>query len=79
MPRATTAIAALIERIGPLSLDDRTREREDPFGELARIVTGQQVSTAAARTIWERICAEFGGAPSPSKPRPASSGCAAAG
>lgn len=56
------AIAALIERVGPRSLADRRRGRtDDPFGALARIVTGQQVSTAAARTIWGRVCEEFGG------------------
>lgn len=57
------AIAALIERIGPLSLADRRRGREgeEPFEALARIVTGQQVSTAAARTIWGRVRDEFGG------------------
>ena len=54
------AMAALIERIGPMSREDR-RRREDPFEALARIITGQQVSTAAARTIWNRVCEGFGG------------------
>lgn len=57
------AIAALIERIGPRSISDRSREGEDHFPGLARIVTGQQVSTAAARTIWGRVEQEFGGRP----------------
>jgi DNA-3-methyladenine glycosylase II len=56
------AMAILIERLGPLSIVDRQR-REEPFEALARIVTGQQVSTAAARTIWARVEAEFGGPP----------------
>lgn len=55
------AIAALIERLGPKSIADRSRKGEDHFSGLARIVTGQQVSTAAARTIWGRIEDEFGG------------------
>jgi DNA-3-methyladenine glycosylase II len=58
------AIADLIERLGPLSLEDRRRGRDgDPFEALARIVTAQQVSTAAARTIWQRLRDEFGGRP----------------
>lgn len=55
-------MATLIERLGPLSIEDR-RRRGGPFEELARIVTGQQVSTAAARTIWARVETEFGGRP----------------
>ena len=59
------AIATLIERIGPKSIADRSRRRDDPFSGLARIVCGQQVSTAAARTIWGRVREEFGGEPTP--------------
>ena len=55
------AMAALIERIGPRSREDRRSASEDPFASLARIITGQQVSTGAARTIWGRVCEEFGG------------------
>jgi DNA-3-methyladenine glycosylase II len=57
---ADPAMAALIDRIGPRSLADRRRNHGDPFEALARIVTGQQVSTGAARTIWARVLAEFG-------------------
>jgi DNA-3-methyladenine glycosylase II len=60
LAEADPAIAALIDRIGPRSLADRRRDHEDPFEALARIVTGQQVSTGAARTIWTRVVAEFG-------------------
>ena len=56
------AMAALIERIGPRSIADRMRGGSH-FEDLARIVVGQQVSTAAARTIWGRICDAFGGRP----------------
>jgi DNA-3-methyladenine glycosylase II len=61
------AMARLIERIGPLTVEGRRGERSDnPFEALARIITGQQVSTAAARTIWGRVCEAFGGrAPTP--------------
>ncbi len=57
------ALAELIDRIGPKSLDERRSRAEDPFAALARIITGQQVSTSAARTIWGRVCDEFGGRP----------------
>ena len=58
---ADPSMAALIERIGPKSLADRRGLEEDAFASLARIITGQQVSTSAARTIWTRVCGEFGG------------------
>jgi 3-methyladenine DNA glycosylase/8-oxoguanine DNA glycosylase len=56
------AMAALIERIGPRSIADRMRGGSH-FEDLARIVVGQQVSTAAAATIWGRVCDAFGGEP----------------
>ena len=62
---ADPAMAALIERIGPRPIADRMRGGSH-FEDLARIVVGQQVSTAAARTIWGRVCDAFGGeAPAP--------------
>jgi DNA-3-methyladenine glycosylase II len=52
------AMAALIERFGPRSIAERRRvHSDDPFAALFRIVLAQQVSTSAARTIWERVCA----------------------
>lgn len=58
-------MAALIERIGPRTLRARMRGGSH-FEDLARIVVGQQVSTAAARTIWGRVCDAYGGrAPEP--------------
>jgi DNA-3-methyladenine glycosylase II len=58
-------MAALIERIGPRTRASRMRGGSH-FEDLARIVVGQQVSTAAARTIWGRVCDAFGGrAPTP--------------
>jgi len=54
-------MAALIEVHGPRSAEERRDPGRDGFAALARIVTGQQVSTAAAGTIWGRIREEFGG------------------
>ncbi|MGI8633343.1 MAG: DNA-3-methyladenine glycosylase family protein [Solirubrobacterales bacterium] len=54
-------LAAIIERVGPL--DPRHLRRGRPtsaFGSLARSVVGQQLSTVAARTIWERVVAIIG-------------------
>jgi len=60
------AIARLIEEIDPEIIDDRVAGRDaDRFLALARIVTGQQVSTAAARTIWGRVVEVFDGNPTP--------------
>lgn len=59
-------MAALIDRIDSSVIEDRMSERTtDRFEALARIITGQQVSTAAARTVWGRVCEGFGGSPSP--------------
>lgn len=60
------AIAALIGQIDASTIERRLRGRvAEPFEALARIVCGQQVSTAAARTIWGRVCESFDGAPTP--------------
>lgn len=62
------AIAALIERIDSQVIEDRMSERtKDRFEALARIVTGQQVSTAAARTVWGRVVEAFNGTPTPQR------------
>jgi DNA-3-methyladenine glycosylase II len=54
------AIAALIERFGTRSIAERMRGGSH-FSDLARIIVGQQVSTAAAATVWARVCDAFGG------------------
>jgi DNA-3-methyladenine glycosylase II len=62
------AMAALIARLDEAKIEERLRERTpDRFEALARIVTGQQVSTAAARTVWGRVCDAFDGPPSPER------------
>ena len=63
-------MAALMERVGPMSLAERRRRRgqrpDDAYGALLRAVVGQQLSTQAARTIYGRVVALFGGEdPSP--------------
>ncbi len=68
---ADPVIAALIERIGPISIASRLRDRgeeapADAYAALLRMIIGQQVSTSAARTIHRRVLDLFGGtAPSP--------------
>lgn len=54
------AIAALVERFGTRSIAERMRGGSH-FSDLARIIVGQQVSTAAAATVWGRVCDAFGG------------------
>jgi DNA-3-methyladenine glycosylase II len=60
---------ALVDRIGPLSLDDRRHGRPaDPYAALLRAIVGQQLSTKAARSIYGRLLELFGGhAPEPSE------------
>jgi DNA-3-methyladenine glycosylase II len=53
-------LAAAIERAGPQTMRSR---RDLPFAEyLARAIVGQQLSVAAARTIWGRVEARANGA-----------------
>ena len=59
-------MAALIERIDRSVIEDRLADRDpDRFLALARIIAGQQVSTAAARTVWARVVDAFDGKPTP--------------
>jgi DNA-3-methyladenine glycosylase II len=66
-------MAALIERIGKIDLEERLRRRDeerpaDAYGALLRSIVGQQVSTKAARAIYNRVLDLFGGkTPSPKK------------
>src|SRR3954468_3588247 len=55
-------MARLIEEIGPLSVGQRKRGRpDDAYGTLVRAITGQQLSTKAAATIYGRLTERFGG------------------
>jgi len=68
---ADPAMAALIERLGPIDIATRLKRRSeerpaDAYGALLRAIVGQQLSTKAARTIYRRVCDLFGGStPSP--------------
>ena len=64
---ADEVMARLIDEHGPLDIEARRRDRPaDAYGALLRSIVGQQLSTAAARTIYGRMIALFdGNAPSP--------------
>jgi DNA-3-methyladenine glycosylase II len=52
----------LIDEHGPLDEEQRRRGRPlEPYGALVRSIVGQQLSTKAARTIYERLTDLFGG------------------
>lgn len=53
-------MAEIVRRIGPLDVEARRRGRPaDGYGALVRSIVGQQLSTKAARTIYNRLCALF--------------------
>ena len=55
-------MAGLIDQIGPLSVRARKRGRpDDAYGTLVRSITGQQLSTKAAATIYGRLTQHYGG------------------
>jgi DNA-3-methyladenine glycosylase II len=60
--KADDVMARLIAEHGPLDASKRRRGRpHDAYGALVRSIVGQQLSTAAARTIYERVTEIFGG------------------
>jgi len=65
--RKDPVMRELIKRLGPLDMEARRRGRPaDPYGALLRSIVGQQLSTKAARSIYERVTGLFGGTtPSP--------------
>jgi DNA-3-methyladenine glycosylase II len=64
---ADPVLGALIDELGPLDEHAWRRGRpKDPYGALLRAIVGQQLSTKAARTIYERMLQLFDGrVPSP--------------
>jgi DNA-3-methyladenine glycosylase II len=55
-------MARLVDQIGPLNTRARKRGRPaDAYGTLVRSITGQQLSTKAAATIYGRLTDLFGG------------------
>ena len=65
--RADPVMGALVDEHGELNEEERSRGRPaEAYGALLRAIVGQQLSTKAARTIYERLIALFDGqAPAP--------------
>jgi DNA-3-methyladenine glycosylase II len=52
----------LVDEHGPLDEEERRRGRpREAYGALVRSIVGQQLSTKAARTIFERLTSQFEG------------------
>ncbi len=57
-------LAGLIKVVGPLPrARDGRPERSDHYGALVRAIVGQQLSTSAARSIYQRLLDRFDGRP----------------
>ena len=67
--RADHVMRGLIDERGPIHPErDRRGSRPDPYEAIARAIVGQQLSTKAARSIWERLLDTLGGSlPPPSE------------
>jgi DNA-3-methyladenine glycosylase II len=60
--RSDKVMKRLMEERGPIDPEiDRRGSRPDPWEALARAIVGQQLSTRAARSIWEKLQGLFGG------------------
>jgi DNA-3-methyladenine glycosylase II len=60
--RADKVLRRVMEERGPIDpAIDRRGSRPDPWEALARAIVGQQLSTKAARSIWEKFQGQFGG------------------
>jgi DNA-3-methyladenine glycosylase II len=60
--RKDPTMRELIKRLGKLDLEARRRGRPaEAYGALLRSIVGQQLSTKAARTIYERMTQLWGG------------------
>jgi DNA-3-methyladenine glycosylase II len=60
--RADKVLRRLMEERGPIDPEiDRRGSRPDPWEALARAIVGQQLSTRAARSIWEKLIGQFDG------------------
>lgn len=61
---ADPVMAGIIDRVGPPLLGARTDRggpARDHYGALVRAIVGQQLSTAVARSMFERLTERFGG------------------
>ena len=67
--RSDPVMRRLVDEHGPLDEEQRRRGRPlEPYGALVRSIVGQQLSTKAARTIYERLTDLFDGrTPSPAE------------
>lgn len=67
--RKDAVLRGLIDARGPIDgAADRRGSRPDPYEALARAIVGQQLSTKAAASIWEKLLGGFGGrTPSPAE------------
>ena len=67
--RADPVMRRLVDERGPLDEGERRRGRPlEPYGALVRSIVGQQLSTKAARSIYERLTDLFDGrTPSPAE------------
>ena len=63
LAEADRVMAGLIDRLGERSVDIRRAgmPKPDAYGALLRTIVGQQLSSKAARTIYERVLSLFGG------------------
>jgi DNA-3-methyladenine glycosylase II len=60
--RADKVLREVMEAQGPIHPEiDRRGSRSDPWEALARAIVGQQLSTRAAASIWNKLLAIFGG------------------
>jgi DNA-3-methyladenine glycosylase II len=60
--RSDPVMRRLVDDHGPLDEEQRRRGRPlEPYGALVRSIVGQQLSTKAARSIYERLTALFDG------------------
>src|SRR3954462_7193506 len=60
--KADEVMGTLVKEHGHLDASQRGRGRpKDAYGALIRSIVGQQLSTKAARTIYERLTNQFGG------------------
>jgi DNA-3-methyladenine glycosylase II len=59
--KADPVMRAMVDAHGPLDFDGRRGRPQDAYGALVRSIVGQQLSTKAARTIYERLIAIFDG------------------
>jgi DNA-3-methyladenine glycosylase II len=69
--RSDPVMAGIIDRVGPCELGSRTDRggpARDHYGALVRAIVGQQLSVLAARSIYGRLTARYGGrTPSPAE------------